>query len=127
MVWDTNSIIYFLENQLPDASSTNILRYLSENPPFVSVISELELLSWKRLDARARVVIVDFLSNSLLVSLSDEVKAKTIETRRAFSIKLPDAIIAATALTYQLPLLTRNLRDFEKVPGLKVLDPFDFG
>ncbi|MEK7257684.1 MAG: PIN domain-containing protein [Bacteroidota bacterium] len=48
-----------------------------------------------------------------------------MEIRRQFkSIKLPDAIIAATALTHQLTLLTRNVSDFSKIPGLTVVNPF---
>ncbi len=120
MVWDTNAIIYFLENQLPRSATDYLLTQLSQNPPLISVISELELLSWKRLDGKATEVIRDFLGNSILVNLIDEVKVSTIEIRRANSIKLPDAIIAATALTYQIPLLTHNSKDFEQVPGLRV-------
>lgn len=41
--------------------------------------------------------------------------------RRETGIRTPDALIAATALTHELPLLTRNRRDFERVPGLEVL------
>ncbi|WP_198675460.1 PIN domain-containing protein [Pleomorphovibrio marinus] len=37
--------------------------------------------------------------------------------------KLPDEIIAATALTYDLTLLTRNIGDFKKIEGLKVTNP----
>jgi len=39
---------------------------------------------------------------------------------REFGLRLPDALIAATALEHQLGLATRNLRDFEKVRGLRV-------
>lgn len=37
--------------------------------------------------------------------------------------KLPDAIIAATALVYDLILITRNTADFKSIDGLKVVDP----
>lgn len=126
MLWDTNSIIYLLENQIPRQSSERLLEELALNPPIVSVVSELELLSWRRLDAEAIAIIKDFLANSMLVNLTDEVKIKTIEIRRAISIKLPDAIIAASAYVYGVPILTHNSKDFERVPGLKVLDPFLF-
>ena len=35
-----------------------------------------------------------------------------------------DAVIAATALTHNLPLVTRNTQDFKHVAGLRLLDPF---
>ena len=34
-----------------------------------------------------------------------------------------DAIIAATALTHRLPLVTRNTDDFAVIPGLRLIDP----
>jgi predicted nucleic acid-binding protein len=40
-------------------------------------------------------------------------------------MKLPDAIIAATALVYDLTLITRNTSDFKNMEGLKVINPFD--
>ena len=40
------------------------------------------------------------------------------------TIKLPDAIIAATALVYDLTLISRNVSDFKNIEGLKVLNPF---
>lgn len=40
--------------------------------------------------------------------------------RRASTIRLPDALIAATALEHRLTLVTRNVRDFNRVKGLRV-------
>ena len=39
--------------------------------------------------------------------------------------KLPDAIIAATAINHNLILITRNVADFKKITRLKVLNPYD--
>jgi hypothetical protein len=46
-----------------------------------------------------------------------------IALRKLIKIKLPDAIIAATALVHNLTLLSRNTHDFKNVPGLTVLNP----
>ncbi len=43
--------------------------------------------------------------------------------RRDLSIGLPDALIAATAIGHRLVLMTRNARDFERVPGLRLREP----
>ena len=40
--------------------------------------------------------------------------------RRETGIRLPDALIAATALEHKLSLFTRNRSDFEKVRGLRI-------
>ncbi|MBL7803801.1 MAG: hypothetical protein JNL02_08720 [Saprospiraceae bacterium] len=45
--------------------------------------------------------------------------------RRSFKIKLPDAIIAATALVHELDLVTRNREDFSKISNLTVLNPYE--
>jgi predicted nucleic acid-binding protein len=38
--------------------------------------------------------------------------------------KLPDCIIAATALVHGLTLITANKRDFSNIPGLTIINPF---
>jgi len=48
-----------------------------------------------------------------------------IQLRQSTSLKIPDAIIAATALDLELPLMTRNIKDFKKVPDLKWINPFE--
>ncbi len=48
--------------------------------------------------------------------------SRSLRTR--YSIKLPDAVIAGTAISDDLKLMTRNLADFERVAGLHVVNPF---
>ncbi len=43
---------------------------------------------------------------------------------RAFHRKGGTAIIAATAVTYGIPLITRNEGDFKHIPGLDLRNPF---
>ena len=42
-------------------------------------------------------------------------------------MSLADAIIAATALEYGVPLVTRNVDDFKHIPGLDLRNPFPPG
>jgi predicted nucleic acid-binding protein len=49
---------------------------------------------------------------------------KTIEIRKKYRLKLPDAIIAASALANNHILITNNVADFDKIHKLKVIDPF---
>lgn len=42
---------------------------------------------------------------------------------REFQLRIPDALIAATALENRLTLMTRNRKDFEKVRGLRIRTP----
>ncbi|HBG05745.1 MAG: hypothetical protein A2075_06150 [Geobacteraceae bacterium GWC2_58_44] len=59
------------------------------------------------------------------IPLDNEIKSTAITIRRLYRLKLPDAIIAATALHLGLPLVTRNSKDFKDLPDLKLLNPFE--
>jgi len=99
-VLDTNILLYWLgdrlENTLPKGS------YL------VSVISEIELLSYAGLDLDAEQQIRGFLSKLVIVGLREDVKEYTIALRKKYRLKLPDAAIAATALAMGAILLTND-------------------
>jgi predicted nucleic acid-binding protein len=56
-------------------------------------------------------------------AFNKETTEKVIELRRTNNIKLPDAIIAATALVSNLVLWTHNTSDFANIPDLQLLDP----
>ena len=56
-------------------------------------------------------------------TVTADIVAQTIALRVQHRIKTPDAIIAATALVYDLELITRNLSDFRAIQGLKLVDP----
>lgn len=48
----------------------------------------------------------------------------TIQLKRQYKIKLPNAIIAATSLNKDAVLVTRNVSDFQGIAGLKIENPF---
>ncbi len=56
--------------------------------------------------------------------MNDAVAEAAILLRRARRMKLGDALIAATALLYDLPLVTRNVDDFKHIAGLRLINPF---
>lgn len=68
-----------------------------------------------------------FVQSVEVLPLDEPVIQQTILLRQQHRIKLPDAIIAATALAHDLPLLTRNTSDFRAVPELQVLNPHEVG
>ena len=67
----------------------------------------------------------NFVRYASIIVLNDRVVDKTIEIRKLHRIKLPDAVIAATALVYNLTLLTRNVSDFRNIQNLNVINPHD--
>ena len=60
----------------------------------------------------------------MIYQLNQSIKLKTIEIRKKYRLKLPDAIIAASALANNHILITNNVSDFDKIFKLKVIDPF---
>ncbi len=73
-------------------------------------MTEMELLSYPALDTQTEQKIRDFLAQLTLINLDEPIKTKAIQLRRQHTLKLPDAIIAATALTLNVPLLSNDLR-----------------
>ena len=124
-VWDTNTVIYYLQKQLPLSGEDFIDNILNENQPAISVITEIELLCWRTASEADIVVLKNFITDSVVYELDPGIKLKTIEIRKQYKIKLPDAIIAASALVNNHVLISRNLGDFAKIPQLQIIDPFN--
>ena len=123
-LWDTNVAIYYLKKDL-EADKALILDQLSiDSSTLISIISEIELLCWKTEAADDLISLKTFVSRSIVLPLDQQVKQKTIDIRRTSRLKLPDAIIAATAIVHNLTLVTRNSKDFELVPNLALLNPW---
>lgn len=116
---DTNVIIDFSENKLSSKARSFIAAIIDE-APCLSVINKIELLGFSIVTD----VIIELVESSVVIGLSDEVIEETIEVRKKYKLKLPDAVIAATAIVHKLTLITRNVSDFRNVAKLKVIDPW---
>jgi len=114
---DTNAIIDFSAGRFPPAGH-GFLGELIDSSPCISVITKIELLGFSEVNQ----VITDFVDAAVVYGLSDEVVNRTIDVRRRYRIKLPDAVIAATALTYGATIISRNGRDFRAIDNLICID-----
>ncbi len=87
---------------------------------YVSRIVWMELLVGAKQDALPAIHAV--LRSLVLLELNAEVAVKTVSIRHAYpKLRLPDAMIYATAQVYGLTLVTRNTRDFqEEIPGIRI-------
>ena len=119
---DTNVIIDYTAAKLP-ATSSDFIEQLFNIDFIISVVVKIEVLGFNNLAAKMPVM-EELLDMATVLPLDEPITQKTIELRRAYKIKLPDAIIAATALVHELVLVTRNTKDFRRIEGLEVLDPF---
>ncbi|HRI89823.1 MAG TPA: type II toxin-antitoxin system VapC family toxin [Candidatus Hydrogenedentes bacterium] len=108
---DTNVVLYHLAGRLAQP--------LEPADYYVSVISELELLSYPGLNPEMETHIQSFLGEVTVVQLTQDICKTTIELRRRNRIKLPDAIIAGTAKTLNATLVTNDENLF-KLSGLTV-------
>lgn len=113
-VCDTNIAIYLLSG---DKELADLLHGLDAK---LSFISELELLSKPDMTQPEATKTKAFINSCTVIEMSPAIKKKTIEIRQRSRIKLPDAIVAATAISLNLPLITAD-QQFEKILGLTVV------
>jgi predicted nucleic acid-binding protein len=121
---DTNVVINYLNASLPLAGMA-FLNTIVDNEPMISVITKMETLGFNFDSIEEQNLMQDFISGSDVLDINNDIVNITIALRKTHKIKLPDAIIAASALIYNLTLITRNTNDFKKIEGLKVVNPFE--
>jgi len=114
LLLDTNTVLYLL------AGDETLANFLNGKFLFISVISELELLSFKKLTQNEATTIKTFLSELKIENISEEIKTHTIKIRKSTNLKLPDAIIAATSISLNIPLVTSD-KQISSVEGLNVI------
>lgn len=118
---DTNAVIDYLGNKLP-GSGMDFMNTVIDAVPNVSVVTKIEVLGFNAPEQHYKTL-SDFLNDANVLDLTSNVVEASIEIRKKHKTKLPDAIIAATALVYNLILISRNISDFKNINDLQVIDP----
>lgn len=118
---DTNAVIDYLGDKLPYKGSS----LMDKLPVTISVITHIEVLGWYGINEDQLKRLTSFMDDAIIYPLEDAYVNRTIQLRQHYKIKLPDAVIAATALVEGLILITRNTGDFKNIAGLKVINPHD--
>ncbi len=118
---DTNVVIDFQNGRLPAASSQWLIAQVDAGRGYLSVINRIELLI-RPGSAAEEAALRQIISSCVELPLNEAVAQQTIRLRQQHRVKLPDAIIAATALAHGLPLLTRNVSDFQVISNLKAIN-----
>lgn len=122
-VFDSNILIYHINGHLDSKMEQSLYGYF-EQPAYISSITAMEVLSWPGHSVESVAITTVFLEVFDEIAMDAEIKDVAIKIRRSYRLKLPDAIIAATALHLGLPLITRNVKDFKDIPDLRLLNPF---
>ncbi len=106
---DTNMVIGLLRGSAPAVELKKTLA-IGDQGNAVSQISRMELLGFSALSQTDEARIQEFLSFCEVLLIDAAVEAETIALRRRARLKLPDAIIAATASVHGLRLVTLDQR-----------------
>ena len=111
---DTNILLYFLNGD------PNVFHFILDNDPVISFVTELEILSAPDILPSGKLAIQTFLKEFTILEYSERYKPAIIDIRSTKKLKLPDAIIAGTALTVGIPLVTAD-KKLSKVEGIDII------
>ncbi|GHU94013.1 motility twitching protein PilT [Bacteroidia bacterium] len=119
---DTNVVCDYLTAELPHKGLL-LLDTVMDTMPQLSVITQIELLCWNA-GTEIENSVRNFIIDSTILHINTDVIMYCVALRKSKKIKTPDAIIAATALAYDITLLTNNEKDFTNIRGLKLINPY---
>lgn len=121
---DTNILIYYFADEIPPKELETI-EDIFKTSFYISVITRIEFLGWKKHTEKGYEKAKEFISFSKVIYLTKKIADRAIDIRREYRIKLPDAVIAATASSKNLTLVTRNDDDFRDIQYLEIYNPFE--
>lgn len=123
-LFDSNLLIDHLNNTLP-SSGKELIRSGMRSGAAYSVITRIEVLGYP-MGRDALTTAEELLTPFTEIGLTEPILRRTIALRQQHRrLKIPDAIIAATAIEFALPLVTRNVADFSAIAKLHVMNPFN--
>ncbi len=114
-LFDTNILIDYLKGAEP--AQAELARH---RQPLISIVTWMEVLAGVRSDEEGDVVEM-FLRDFRVVDVTRAIARDAVAIRRSARIRLPDAVIWATARHESALLVTRNTKDFpEDEPGIRI-------
>jgi predicted nucleic acid-binding protein len=119
MLLDSNILIY-----LAQPGGEKLQAQLTSAQPAASLISRVEALGFHRITPEEEARLDKLFAWVEVLPVSDAVADAAIILRKQRRMNLGDSLISATAMLYNLPLVTRNVDDFKHVPGLQIINPF---
>ncbi|MBL7987097.1 MAG: type II toxin-antitoxin system VapC family toxin [Chlorobi bacterium] len=106
-------------------TSVDVVKHITDESTIaISIVTQMELVIGCRNKSELQKL-NKFLKNFQIISLDVEISKNALELLKKFRLShgllIADSLIAATALTYNLPLATRNVRDFKFIPKIQLL------
>jgi predicted nucleic acid-binding protein len=118
LLLDTNVLIYHLKNSLTAEFTEQLALTIVAQQAYISVITRIEMLAWKGHTALSLQQTSRLIAQLPELGINEAVITQSIHVRKVHGLKLPDAVIAATALVHGLQLVTANVVDFQRVERL---------
>ncbi|MFN3850177.1 MAG: type II toxin-antitoxin system VapC family toxin [Spirosomataceae bacterium] len=117
-------------NGIDFLADTNFLIQIHEGKPNVeafldyhfgvSFVTEIELLGKFSVSKIEKNLLRNLLNDCFIIEMNQNIKSRTIWLRQRYKLKTPDAIIAATAIEFQVPLISSD-NDFSVIKELDFL------
>lgn len=111
---DTNIFLYLLDGE------KTVADVLSGNQIYISFITELELLSFHKLNSSDEIRIKQLIKDVTIIDINNDIKQNAIEIRQEYQLKLPDAIILASAKFLDIALFTAD-KQLNKVKNINLI------
>ncbi len=102
LVIDTSALIHLLDG------TKEVVDLLDGVEGYVSFVTEIELLSSTRGTVEHLKRKKALLNDLTIIDINQQIKEVTIELRKRHGLKVPDCLIAATAIHLDLPLVTTD-------------------
>ncbi len=114
---DSNILIYYLEGQKEIGVFVDSVKSVA----FVSVISVTELLAKPKLTKEQITLIEDFLDEFTVLDVGENIAKEAASLKRKYNLTFPDALLAATAKTFDLSLVSKD-KIFSRISELKLIN-----
>ena len=118
---DTNVVIDYFSQRFLERAELFVAQIIDDSI-FFSVVNKIELLGFAKCEEEMR----EIFEVAQVFYLDEIIAQKAIEIRKLRKIKLPDAVIAATAICKNLVLLSNNENDFKNIKDLQFINPHKY-
>lgn len=120
-LFDSSAVILYFNDALTSEALAMMEQAIEQGTGAISVVTRAEVLAWPQHTAKSLQEAVAGMASFTQLGVDAATADEAARIRRECNLKLPDAMIAATALLHTVPVVTANARDFERVGQLQVV------
>lgn len=120
-LFDSSAVILYFNDALSSDALTMMEQATDQGTGAISVVTRAEVLAWPQHTAKSLQEAIVGMASFAQLSVDATTADEAARIRRECNLKLPDALIAATAILHNVPVVTANARDFERVGQLQVV------